>query len=199
MTAKSLLILASASVSRRDVLAAACVPFEIVPSSVDETVLKNQFNDDDPGELALLLAKAKAKEISVRCPDRLILGCDQILVLGTEIFDKPADLAGAKRHLQKLSGQTHRLLSAAVLIEANEIRWQTVETTTLTMRDLSDTYIESYLNDEGDAVLTSVGAYLLEGRGAQLFSAIDGDHFTIRGLPLLPLLAELRALGYLQT
>ncbi len=199
MTAISPLILASASVSRRDVLAAACVTFEIVPSSVDEAILKRQFTGNDPGELALLLASAKAKNVGVRFPNRLVLGCDQVLVLGKEVFDKPADLSEAKSHLKKLSGQTHQLLSAAVLIENNEIRWQTVETASLTIRDLSDTYIASYLEHEGDAVLTSVGAYLLEGRGVQLFSAIEGDHFTIRGLPLLPLLAELRALGYLQT
>lgn len=199
MTISHPLILASASVSRRDVLAAAGVPFDVVPSSVDENAIKDTFTGDDYAELALALALAKARAIGARYPERLVLGCDQLLVLGDEAFDKPEDLAGAKSHLEKLSGRTHRLLSAAVLIQGGETTWQTVETASLTMRVLSDTYIKSYLDHEGDAVLTSVGAYLLEGRGAQLFSAIDGDHFTIRGLPLLPLLAELRTLGYLQT
>ena len=180
-------------------LTAAGIPFEIVPSSVDENALKEQFDGNDYAKLALILASAKANAVSEINPNQLVLGCDQLLVLDREVFDKPKDLAGAKHHLERLSGRTHRLLSAAVLIEGGKTRWQTVETASLTMRDLSDNYIKSYLDQEGEAVLTSVGAYLLEGRGAQLFSAIDGDHFTIRGLPLLPLMAALRTLGFLQT
>ena len=199
MIANTPIILASASVSRRDVLTAAGISFEIVPSSVDENALKEQFDGNDYAKLALILASAKANAVSEKYPNHLVLGCDQLLVLDREVFDKPKDLANAKHHLEKLSGRTHRLLSAAVLIESGKTRWQTVETASLTMRDLSDSYIKSYLDQEGEAVLTSVGAYLLEGCGAQLFSAIEGDHFTIRGLPLLPLMAALRSLGFLQT
>lgn len=193
------LILASTSVSRRNVLAAAGVPFEIVPSNVDEDALKTRHAGIDHSELALILARAKASAVSRNFSGRLVLGCDQLLVLGAEIFDKPEGLSGAESHLRKLSGKTHRLLSAAVLLKGDETVWQTVDIASLTMRPLSDTYISAYLEREGEAVLTSVGAYRLEGLGAQLFSEITGDHFTILGLPLLALLAELRSLGVLES
>lgn len=189
------LILASTSAVRRKVLANAGVPFDAVGSGVDEEVLKADHPDASPADLAILLARAKAEAVSVLRPDAFVLGCDQVLELDGELFDKPADVDEAHIRLRRLSGRTHRLISAAVISRGGERVWQCVDTADLVMRPLGDTYIESYLTREGEAALSSVGAYRLEGLGAQLFERIRGDHFTILGLPLLPLLAQLRTLG----
>lgn len=193
------LILASTSTVRRHMLTNAGVPFQAEPSDVDEDVLKDRHRGVSPAELALLLARAKAEAVSARYPGAAVLGCDQVLELDGELFDKPADRDGARRHLQRLSGRTHRLIAAAVIVRDGATVWEIVDTATLAVRSLDETYIMHYLDREGDAVLSSVGAYRLEGLGAQLFERIDGDHFTILGLPLLPLLAQLRAMGIIDT
>lgn len=193
------LILASGSVARKNVLSAAGVPFEQIVSDVDEDAIKRDNAALDPLELVQRLAVEKARAISDKHPDRLVLGCDQVLVLEGEIFDKPNDLTAARSHLKKLSGRVHQLLSAAALVKDGNTEWMTVDTATLSVRALSDDFIDRYLSIEGDAVLSSVGAYRLESIGIQLFSKIVGDHHTILGLPLLPLLAQLRTLGFVDT
>lgn len=199
MIASVPLILASTSGVRRRLLTEAKVPFEARPSNVDEDRLKAANAGASPDQLAHLLARAKAAAVSRLHPSAAVLGCDQVLVLGDKIFDKPADRAEAHAHLRAFSNRTHRLISAATIFMDGAEIWHVIDTASLTVRELSEGYIERYLDAEGDAVLTSVGAYRIEGLGIQLFSKIDGDHFTVMGLPLLPLLAQLRALGIIDT
>lgn len=191
------LILASTSAVRRQLFEAANVPVAVAASGVDEDIIKRQSAHLDPAALATALATAKALAVNKDAPGRPVLGCDQLLILGDSIFDKPADMAGVRRHLRALRGNSHTLLSAAVLVQDNQVLWQTVETAVLQMRDISDTFIEHYIAAEGDILLTSVGAYRLGGMGVQLFSSIVGDHFTILGLPLLRILEQLRKRGML--
>jgi septum formation protein len=143
----------------------------------------------------LVLAEAKAVNVSTRKPGALVLGCDQTLSLGDEIFHKPADMEGARRHLLALSGKTHQLNSAAVLARDGKVLWRHVGIASLTMRKLDPAFIGRHLARVGERALQSVGAYQIEGEGIQLFEKIEGDYFTIIGLPLLPLLAELRRCG----
>ena len=145
--------------------------------------------------MALVLAEAKALDVSEKRPGRLVIGCDQTLSLGDRVFHKPADMEGARRHLLDLSGKTHQLNSAVVLVRDGEALWRHVSTARLTMRVLDPGFIGRHLARVGEKALTSVGAYQIEGEGIQLFEAIEGDTFTIMGLPLLPLLAQLRAMG----
>jgi septum formation protein len=146
---------------------------------------------------AAALALAKAAIVSARRPGRLVLAADQMLEYDGQWFDKPADRIAAARQLSHLSGKTHRLISSAILLRDGVTLWEATTTADLTMRELSEAFIGDYLAAAGDGVLGSVGAYQIEGLGAQLFDAIRGDHFTILGLPLLPLLAFLRAVGVL--
>ncbi|RUY14205.1 Maf family protein, partial [Mesorhizobium sp. M7A.F.Ca.CA.004.12.1.1] len=143
----------------------------------------------------LVLAEAKATEVSERRPGALVLGCDQTLSLVDEVFHKPADMEGARRHLLALSGRTHQLNSAAVLVRDGKVLWRHVGIASMTMRKLDPAFVGRHLARVGAKALGSVGAYQIEGEGIQLFEKIEGDHFTIVGLPLLPLLAELRDLG----
>ena len=191
------LILASASPTRRALLEAAGVPVEIRPAAVDEESIKHAARAEDvaPEQTALLLADIKAKRI--REPDALIIGADQLLVCEGTWFDKPADLAAAEAQLRALRGRTHTLHTAVVCVRDGTRIWQHVATPRLTMRDFSDTFLESYLRAEGEALLGSVGAYRIEGPGIQLFDAIEGEHSAILGLPLLPLLGFLRQHGAL--
>lgn len=191
------LILASASAVRRQLLDAANVPVTVAASGVDEDTIKQASGHLDPAALATTLALAKAMAVDQNAPGCLVLGCDQILTLDDRIFDKPADMDGVRRHLRVLRGRSHTLLSAAVLVQDGEVQWQTVDKAVLRMRDISDAFIERYIAAEGDILLTSVGAYRLEGMGVQLFSSISGDHFTILGLPLLAILEQLRNRGML--
>ncbi|QKD00942.1 Maf-like protein [Mesorhizobium loti] len=189
------IILASGSPFRKAMLIHAGVAIEAVPADVDERALEAPLQGVSPEDVAAILAEAKATEVSERKPGALVLGCDQTLSLGDEVFHKPADMEGARRHLLALSGKTHQLNSAAVLMRDGEVLWRHVGIASMTMRKLDPGFIGRHLARVGAKVLASVGAYQIEGEGIQLFDKIEGDHFTIVGLPLLPLLAELRTLG----
>ena len=190
------LILASASPSRRRMLEAAGLVFEIDPPRVDEEAAKASLRAEGmkPRDQADALAELKALSVSRRRPG-FVIGGDQMLAIEGETLDKPKDRAEARAHLKRLSGRTHELMSAAVVAREGAIIWRHIETPRLKMRALSDDYIESYLDQVGEAVMASVGAYQLEGLGAQLFERVDGDYFAVLGLPLLPLLAFLREHG----
>ncbi|MER9300645.1 Maf-like protein [Mesorhizobium sp. M0621] len=191
------IILASGSPFRKAMLVNAGVDVEAVPAEIDERALEAPMQDSgvSPEDVALVLAEAKATEVSERRPGALVLGCDQTLSLGDEVFHKPADREGARRHLLALSGKTHQLNSAAVLVRDGAVLWRHVGIASMTMRKLDPAFIGRHLARVGAKALASVGAYQIEGEGIQLFEKIEGDHFTIVGLPLLPLLAELRTLG----
>ncbi|WP_027059275.1 Maf-like protein [Mesorhizobium loti] len=191
------IILASGSPFRKAMLINAGIDVEAVPAEVDERALEAplQHSGVSPEDVALVLAEAKATEVSERKAGALVLGCDQTLSLGDEVFHKPADMEGARRHLLALSGKTHQLNSAAVLVRDGQVLWRHVGIASMTMRKLDPGFIGRHLARVGAKVLASVGAYQIEGEGIQLFDKIEGDHFTIVGLPLLPLLAELRILG----
>jgi septum formation protein len=192
-------ILASASVTRRAVLSAAGVNFETRAAHVDEDEVKRAARQDGvpPEDAALLLAELKASRIARSEPDALVIGCDQLLVCEGRWFDKPADLAQARAQLQALRGRTHILVTAVLCQRGPQRVWHHVAQPRLTMRDFSDAFLDDYLALEGERVTSSVGAYRLEGPGAQLFDAISGEHAAILGLPLLPLLGFLRQHGVL--
>lgn len=191
------LILASSSPFRSALLKGAGLAFEAQAADLDERALEAplQGSGATPDEVALVLAEAKAMYVSEKRPGRLVIGCDQTLSLGDRVFHKPADMEGARRHLLDLSGKTHQLNSAVVLVRDGEALWRHVSMARLTMRVLDPGFIGRHLARVGEKALTSVGAYQIEGEGIQLFEAIEGDTFTIMGLPLLPLLAQLRAMG----
>jgi septum formation protein len=197
------LVLASTSPFRRRMLEAAGLMFRAVGPEVDEAVLKRELAATRPpasaSEVAAALARAKALAVSARLPSALVLGADQVLAQGGELFDKPGNAAIARLQLQRLRGRQHQLHTAAALARGGEIVWSRTEIATLTMRAFSDAYLDQYLAEAGPAVCSTVGGYEIEGRGIQLFEHIEGDHFTIIGLPLLPLLAELRRRKVLST
>lgn len=192
-------ILASGSESRRRLLASAGVEAEAVRPNVDEDAAKASFRADGMrvSDQAMQLAELKAVKVSRRQPG-LVIGGDQMLNLDGEPMDKPADMADAANHLRRFSGKTHRLETAIVVAENGEPVWRHLAAPKLTVRPLSETFIQSYLERSGPNVLKTVGAYMLEDLGAQLFSRIEGDYFTILGLPLLPLLDYLRTRGILE-
>ncbi len=191
------IILASASPARRALLTAAGLEFLADPAAVDEAALKASLAAEGagPAETAEALAELKAGRISPRHPGRLVIGADQILECGGASFDKPADRAAARRQLATLRGRRHSLFSAAVALRDGQRLWHHVGRADLTMRDFSDSFLDSYLDRAGPAATASVGGYQLEGLGAQLFARVEGDYFTILGLPLLPLLEFLRGAG----
>lgn len=193
------LLLASRSVPRRRMLEAAGVPFEVTNSDADEETGKEQLRSEGAGPAALADALAELKAKAVRTDrETLVLGCDQTLERSDGgSFDKPRSREEARSQLQALSGATHQLHSAAVVVEAGIPVWRHVETVTLHMRPLSESFLESYLDAEYDAIRHGVGGYRIEGLGAQLFERIEGSHFAILGLPLLPLLGYLRERGLL--
>jgi septum formation protein len=197
------LVLASGSAARRAMLAAAGVPVaRIDPPAVDEAAVRESLAAEGAsvGHVAETLAELKAVRAGRRHPDALVLAADQMLETADgEWLDKPADRATARARLRTLSGTTHRLVTGAALVWEGRRVWHHVDEARLTMRPLSDAFIDAYLDAEGEAALGSVGAYRIEGPGLQLFSAIAGDHFTILGLPLLPLLHVLRTNEVLRT
>jgi septum formation protein len=191
------LVLASRSASRRAVLAGAGIRVEILPADVDERAIEARAGPQSPSQIALLLARAKASAISAKLPDRLVLGADQTLALGPRLFTKPADPAAAGDQLKSLRGRTHELHSAVVVVRDGAVLFAHCEIARLTMRSFSDRFLAAYVEAAGPAVTASVGAYQVEGIGIQLFERIEGDHFTILGLPLLALLQFLRREGCL--
>lgn len=190
------LILASTSPFRRKLLENAGLQVESVAPEVDERALEAPLEGSGASaeDVALILAEAKAVDVSERHPGRLVVGGDQTLALGDEIFHKPQDMEGARRHLLALSGRTHQLSSAVVFARNGEAVWRHVAVAQMTMRKLDPGFIGRHLSRVGKKALSSVGAYQIEGEGIQLFEKIEGDYFTIVGLPLLPLLAQLREL-----
>ncbi|MEQ3627428.1 MAG: Maf family protein [Hyphomonas sp.] len=192
------IILASGSQSRRAVLTAAGIEADTIKPNVDEDAAKASFRASDMKvrDQAMQLAELKSVKISMREPG-LVIGCDQMLSLDGEAFDKPVDLADARNHLVKLSGKAHTLETAIVISEEGKPVWRYLARPKLTVRSLSDAFIDTYVEAVGEPLLSTVGAYQLEGLGAQLFTRIDGDYFSILGLPLLPLLDYLRTRGVL--
>jgi septum formation protein len=192
------LLLASQSRARQMLLANAGISFEAVPADIDERAVQKNSGLSAPGEIAGLLAREKACFVSSTNPARYVIGADQTLALGSRLFSKPAGRAQAADQLRLLAGQTHELHSAVAVARDSKTLFSEVSIARMTMRQLSGKEIQTYLDTAGDAVTTSVGAYQLEGFGVHLFERIEGDHFTILGLPVLPLLAFLRGQGLLR-
>jgi septum formation protein len=186
------LILASQSCARKILLGACGLRFEAMPADVDERGLQQNSELSAPGAIAALLAREKARYVSARKAGHYVIGADQTLALDNQLFNKPGGRAAAAEQLRALSGRTHELHSAVAVALDGEIMFETMAIARMTMRPLSGEDIRTYLDAAGDTVTTSVGAYQLEGLGVHLFERIEGDHFTILGLPLLPLLAFLR-------
>ena len=186
------LVLASKSDVRGKMLAAVGLRFEIRPAQIDERAVEAESGVADAAAAARLLARAKAAAVAATLPGRLVLGADQTLARGSRRFSKPADRAAAAEQLRALRGRTHELHSALALVRDGAVLFDCVDSARLTMRNISDRFLDEYLDMVGDAALASVGAYQLEGLGVHLFERVDGDFFTILGLPLLPLLAYLR-------
>jgi len=195
------LILASASAARAKLLRAAGVSFAVRPAGIDEKVLKATLKREGIGaeQAALALAERKARAISAVEPKALVIGCDQLLECDREWFDKPATRAAARAQLLYLCGRSHRLATAAVVLEGGKLLWQDVSSPRLRMRRFSEAFLEDYLRKAKGTVQESVGGYRLEGPGAQLFESIEGDYFSVLGLPLLALLAFLRSQGVIAT
>lgn len=192
-------VLASTSVSRRMLLEGAGITFAIAAPGVDEDAVKVEFAGADGASLAAALADRKALAVSVREPGAVVVGGDQTLACDGRLFDKPADVEAACAQLRSLRGCVHELQSAVSVARDGVIEWRHVASARLTMRPFSDDFMSRYVAVSGDGLTSSVGAYRLEGPGAQLFERIEGDYFTILGLPLLPLLAWLRTAGVLRS
>lgn len=197
------LVLASGSATRRVLLEAIGVRFTVRPADVDEAAIRDSLLSSGATvsheSIALSLAEAKAKAVSAGAPEALVIGADQVLSFEGRLFEKPRSTSEAREHLLALRGKTHALHSAVALAQGSGVVWTTVATARLALRKFSDSALDAYLAVAGDAVLTSVGAYQIEGPAVQLFERVDGDHTTILGLPLLPLLAELRRREVLPT
>jgi len=198
-TTPETVILASASSARAALLRVAGVAFTVEPSAVDETAIKHEHRKagHDARVCAMALAEAKAAAVAARHPTAFVIGADQILVAGDDWFDKPADRDQAAEQLRQLRGREHTLVTAACVYRGDVRQWGAISTPKLAMRRFGEDFIARYIEAEGDAVLGSVGAYRIEGRGVQLFARITGDHFAILGLPLLELLEFLRGHGVL--
>lgn len=195
--APSPLLLASKSKARRALLEAAGLPLEIVPADLDERAIEADAGIADPSAAAKLLAREKARAVAAKKPGRFVIGADQTLSVGDRRFSKASDRAGARIQLAALRGRAHLLHSAVAVARDGNILFEHSDAARLTMRGFSDDFLERYLDTVGTAAFGSVGGYQLEGPGIQLFETIEGDHSTILGLPLLPLLAWLRELGLL--
>jgi len=187
------LILASQSRARQTLLADAGINFEAVPAEIDERAVQQASNLTAPADIARLLAREKSLAVSARMSGRFVVGADQTLALGSRLFRKPAGRAQASEQLRALAGGTHELHSGVAVARDGKILFADVTSARMTMRKLGEAEIDAYLDEAGEVVTSSVGAYQLEGLGVHLFERIEGDHFTILGLPLLPLLAFLRS------
>ena len=190
---KDSLILASQSRARQMLLANAGLTFETVPAEIDERAIQQASGLSAPADIAALLAREKSLFVSTRRSGRYVIGADQTLALGTRLFSKPASRGQAAEQLRALAGESHELYSAVAVARDGKILFEKVAIARMTMRPLIETEIDAYLDAAGAAVTSSVGAYQLEGLGVHLFDRIEGDHFTILGMPLLPLLAFLRS------
>jgi len=198
--ASATLILASASPTRAAMLTASGLRFDQRPAPIDEAEVKAALRADGvaPGDAALALAELKARRIAGQAPTSLVLGADQILTCEGTWFDKPTDLADARRQLEALAGRRHELWTAAIVIRDDGRIWHEIAQARLWLRPCSEAFLDDYLDAVGELALGSVGAYQIEGLGAQLFSRVEGDRFAILGLPLLGLLECLRVQGVLQ-
>lgn len=194
------IILASGSRIRAELLANAGLSFRVDPAQVDERAVEAPLLESGfpPVDIARILAEAKAQETSTRNPGALVIGADQVLEFGGERLTKPEDMEAARRQLLAMSGKSHELHSAAAIARDGETLWCGAATVHMKMRRFGPEFVGRYLAATGDGVLSSVGAYQLEGRGVQLFEAIEGDYFTVLGLPLLPLLQQLREMGAIE-
>lgn len=195
------LILASTSAIRHHLLTSAGVSVVVQPARIDEESIRQSLEAEaaKPRDMADTLAELKARKIAERFPEDLVIGCDQILDLKGKVFSKPSSVAEAGEQLRLLRGKVHSLWSAVVIYEAARPVWRVVAETKLTMRSFSDAYLDAYLARNWPSVRDSVGAYKLEEEGSRLFSAVDGDYFTVLGLPLLPVLGYLGQRGLIQT
>lgn len=192
------LILASKSAARRAMLEGAGVPFSVQVADVDEDAVKAVHDPSDPAGLAMELARVKALAVSRRDPDAWVLGADQTLAFEGGLISKAGSMDEARARLRRMRGRDHSLHSGAALARNGQVVWSGVDAVAMRMRDFSDAFLDDYLAAEGQALLSSVGSYRLEGLGSQLFEAVDGDYFTVLGLPLWPVLAELRRAGVLR-
>lgn len=189
------LILASQSASRRAMLDAAGVPYRAVPAHLDERALEESLAGSQPDEIAQQLAVAKARAVAAEHPGALVLGSDSLVEVNGRRFDKPESREQAAEHLRFFSGKAMRLHSAAALVRGGTVVWCWSARAVLSVRPLSDAFIADYLTHEWPAVAGCVGVFRIEARGVQLFERIDGDHFTVLGMPLLPVLGALREQG----
>ena len=193
------LILASASAGRARLLRAAGVDFDVEPATIDEASARAACGGAASAQVALVLAEKKALHVAAKSPGRIVLGADQILDFRGEKIGKCSTLADASSLLGRLRGQIHALVTATVLATDEEILWTYVGTNSLAMRQFSEEFLADYLSRAGEAALGAVGCYEIEGLGAQLFERIEGDLFSIIGLPLVPLLGALRKVGLIDT
>lgn len=191
------LILASGSTIRAEMLRNAGVEVETQVARVDEATIKGSMLAENarPRDIADTLAEMKARRVAMKHPEALVLGADQVLVCDGQLFDKPETVEEARAHLKTLRGKAHELLSAAVIFENGTPVWRHIGRAQLMMREFSDEFLDAYVAEQGDDLLTTVGAYKLEGVGAQLFSRVQGDYFSVLGLPLLEVLEFLRSRG----
>lgn len=193
LTTRPDIVLASASATRTRLLSEAGISHICEPADIDEDTIKSQWTGT-PENLALKLAEEKACTVSLRHPDAWTIGCDQVLAFDGQVFSKPGTRDQVRNQLSQLRANTHQLISAVYLVQNGNSVWSHTDTAVLQMRDFSNAFLDTYLNQVGPNVLASVGAYHLEGLGAQLFEKVDGDYFTILGLPLIPLLTSLRSM-----
>jgi septum formation protein len=191
------LLLASKSAVRHALLVAAGIAVRAEPANIDERALEARLGAQDPSAVAKMLAHAKAGAVAAKHSNMNVLGADQTLALGGRRFSKPQNIAAAREQLLHLRGKTHTLHSGVAIVRGGELLFEYCETARLTMREFSDSFLDSYLQTVGNAALQSVGGYQLEAAGIQLFEKVEGDHSTILGLPLLPLLLWLREHGLL--